>query len=353
MPTVRLPNGEEAIQVDGRSIIQRITGPGGVFGSQGFGNNVGTFGAIGSIGNLVGGAVGGRVGGIISSTASGLALGASIGSIIPGIGTAIGAAIGAIGGFLFGIFQGDPKKKKDKNENLPNLAKGFTEAFSQLNEILTDMRALRIDPDEAIKRAGDVRAQIAGGFGIKFESSKYKKVAQQQIQSNLVQADSIIEQIKASAEIARGAADRSKRILPEFAGGTYFADYFKPNGLLPGMFDGKDNILAMISRGEMVLNPTQQNRVRALAGADVFAGAGIPNYPRASSTPKMAIGGIAGAGLQLISQQQPTVVVQPQFTMYVEGMTFDERSKAWIQSDGGKRTLVKIIKQEKKADRSL
>mgnify|MGYP001206751018 CR=1 FL=1 len=353
LPTVRLPNGEEAIQVDGRSIIQRITGPGGVFGSQGFGNNVGTFGAIGSIGNLVGGAVGGRVGGIISSTASGLALGASIGSIIPGIGTAIGAAIGAIGGFLFGIFQGDPKKKKDKNENLPNLAKGFTEAFSQLNEILTDMRALRIDPDEAIKRAGDVRAQIAGGFGIKFESSKYKKVAQQQIQSNLVQADSIIEQIKASAEIARGAADRSKRILPEFAGGTYFADYFKPNGLLPGMFDGKDNILAMISRGEMVLNPTQQNRVRALAGADVFAGAGIPNYPRASSTPKMAIGGIAGAGLQLISQQQPTVVVQPQFTMYVEGMTFDERSKAWIQSDGGKRTLVKIIKQEKKADRSL
>jgi hypothetical protein len=54
------------------------------------------------------------------------------------------------------------------------------------------------------------------------------------IAQELVQADNIISQIRASAEIARGAADRSKRILPEFAGGTYFADYFRPNGLLPG-----------------------------------------------------------------------------------------------------------------------
>jgi hypothetical protein len=77
------------------------------------------------------------------------------------------------------------------------------------------------------------------------------------------------------------------------------------------MFDGRDNILAMISRGEMVLNPGQQRNIRALAGFDVFAGAGIPNYPNESSSSKLAIGGIAGAGLALASQP---IVVQPNFT---------------------------------------
>jgi hypothetical protein len=167
---------------------------------------------------------------------------------------------------------------------------------------------LNIDPDDAINQATAIRADIASGFGIQFQSSKYRKQAQQMIAQQLAQADTIIAQIRASAEIARGAADRSKRILPEFAGGNYFADYFKPNGLLPGMFDGRDNILAMISRGEMVLNPGQQRSVRALAGFDVFAGAGIPNYPNPSASTKFASGGIAGGF------GQGNIVVQPNFS---------------------------------------
>ncbi|MEO8648068.1 MAG: hypothetical protein ABI539_02765, partial [Acidobacteriota bacterium] len=267
------------------------------------------------------------------------------------IGAAIGAGIGALGGLLMGIFGGDPKKKRDKNEKVPALNKGFTDAIKELTDILSGVRNLSIDPDEAISRANDVRAQLAGGFGMQFESKKYRQQAQQMIRTKLVQADSIIDQIKTSAEIARGAADRSKRILPEFAGGHYFADYFKPNGLMPGMFDGRDNILAMISRGEMVLNPNQQGRIRAMAGFDVFAGAGIPHYPNANPSPKLAAGGIVAAGLGTAT---PSIVVQPQFTLVVEGVTFDDKSRAWLESDDGGRTLVKVIrKKQGKGDKAL
>jgi hypothetical protein len=177
-----------------------------------------------------------------------------------------------------------------------------------------------------------------------FNSSRKSTVNKSQTDdrpAQLVQADNIISQIRASAEIARGAADRSKRILPEFAGGNYFADYFRPNGLLPGAFDGRDNIFAMISRGEMVLNPHQQRNIRALAGFDVFAGAGIPNYPNPSASPKLAGGGLAGAGLG-----SPQINIQQNFTLFAEGMTFDDRAKMWVESDDGRRVAVKVITKE-------
>jgi hypothetical protein len=55
---------------------------------------------------------------------------------------------------------------------------------------------LNIDPDEAITQATAIRADIASGFGIQFQSSKYRKQAQQMIAQQLSQADTIISQIR-------------------------------------------------------------------------------------------------------------------------------------------------------------
>lgn len=319
------------------------TGGGGLFGSLSSG-----IGTIGQIGVLAGGMIGGRVGSVISNVAggalAGLALGAKIGAIGGPIGAAIGAGVGFLAAVLGGLFS-SPKRKRDKEENIPALNRGFTEAMKQLNEILAGVRNLSIDPEEAVSRAGQVRAEIASGFGIRFESNKYQKEARKLIAAKLTQADTIIGQISAASEIARGAADRRQRILPEFAGGHYFADFFRPNGLVPGAFDGADNILAMISRGEMVINPRQQNRVRSLAGFDVFAGAGIPNYPQASSSPKLAMGGIAGAGLSPAAAQ--IVDREPHFTIVLPNVVpLDDRIEAYTTSDRGKRTMVKVIRDQ-------
>jgi tape measure domain-containing protein len=261
-----------------------------------------------------------------------------------GIGTVIGAAVGAIAGGLIGLFGGDKNRKQDKKENVPALRQGFVDAFKQLNDILSGIRSLKIDPDEAISQASAIRAEMQSGFGISFLSKKYKKQAASEIQQNLSRADSIINEIRSAAEIARGAADRSKRILPEFAGGHYFADFFRPNGLIPGSFDGADNILAMISRGEMVINPRQQSMVRALAGFDVFAGAGIPNYPNASTSPKLATGGIAGTGLALASVT-PQINVQPNFTLELHGVHVEDAVDAYLVSDKGVRTQINVQKR--------
>jgi hypothetical protein len=332
----------------GGSILDRLrnifsTDQGGIFAPRdnaltGHSSRLGGIaGGIGDLATIAGGLIGGRAGGILSAVGAGVSIGAMFGPW--------GALIGGAVGLLAGIFAGDPKKKADKNQNIPALQKGFADATTQLNKILDDLRHLNIDPDEAITQATAIRADIASGFGIQFQSSKYRKQAQQMIAQQLSQADTIIAQIRTSAEIARGSADRSKRILPEFAGGNYFADFFKPNGLLPGMFDGRDNILAMISRGEMVLNPNQQRNIRAMAGFDVFAGAGIPNYPNESSSPKLAVGGIAGTGLALASQP---VIVQPNFTLELTGVTLDERVEAYLTSDEGRRTQIKVVKKMKK-----
>lgn len=314
------------------------SGEGGLFAPRRGSKLAGYAGGAGDIAAMIGGMIGGHAGGIISSIGTGV----SIGSMFGPWGALIGGGIGLIAG----LFGGDPKRKRDKNEKLPALHAGFTEALNQLREILTGVRTLSIDPDDAISRASDVRAEIAGGFGIEFESKKYRRQAQQLIAAKLGEADGIIEEIKQASEIARGAADRSQRILPEFAGGHYFADYFRPNGLVPGTFDGADNILAMISRGEMVLNPLQQRRVRALAGHDVFAHAGIPNYPKASTSPKLAGGGIAGAGL--IPSNVAAPVIAPNFTIVMSGVTFTDQTKAWVESDDGKRTLVKLLVDREK-----
>ncbi len=303
----------------------------------------GIMGGIGDIATVAGGIIGGRFGGILSAAGTG----ASIGAMFGPWGAAIGAGIGA----LFGLFGGDPKRKADKRQNIPALNSGFADAIAQLREILTGVRRLSLDPDEAVSRANEVRAQIASGFGIQFQSKKYRRQAQTMIAAKLREADDIISQIRGASDIARGAADRRQRILPEFAGGFYFPDYFRPNGLIPGVFDGRDDLLAMLTRGEMVLNPEQQNRARAAAGFDVFSAAGIPNYPKASSSPKLARGGIVGTGLAL--GPQPNVIVEPRFSLYVEGVNFDERARAWIESDGGRRTFVKVFKQERKGDRRL
>jgi len=310
------------------------TGEGGIFAPVNGSSMAGYISGAGAIASMVGGMVGGRLGSTLSMAGQGAQIGAQFGG-------AWGALIGAAAGGLLGFFGfSDPKRKEDKQQNLPALNQGFTDAMKELNEILSGVRSLSLDPDEAISRANDLRGQIASGFGIEFKSKKYRKQAQQLIASKLVEADRIVDEIKAAAEIARGAADRSKRILPEFAGGHYFADYFRPNGLVPGAFDGADNILAMISRGEMVLNPRQQSRVRSLAGYDVFASAGIPNYPKASASPRLATGGIAGTGLAL--SNTPTVLA-PNFNLYLAGVTFYDQARAWVESDDGKRAIVKLI----------
>lgn len=319
------------------------TGKGGIFAPRKnviTGTESKTAGIIAGIGELAavaGGIIGGRVGGVLSMAGTGASFGAMFGPW----GAAIGAGVGA----LVGLFGGDPKRKQDKKENMPKLEAGFSEAMKQLRDLLSSVRSLNTDPDAAIAQATEIRSQIAGGFGIQFLSKKYRKQSQTLIAQKLVEADAIIAEIKQAAEISRGAADRRQRIVAEFAGGVFIDPAFRRrNGLLGGVFTGRDSLPSLLSPGELVLNPTQQHLVRANAGFDVFKGAGIPNYPNAAPTAALAGGGMAGQGLAL-ADERPIHV-----TVVLQGDTFDERARQYQTSDSGRRVIIDVVKDLKKTE---
>ncbi|KAK0039555.1 hypothetical protein Bpfe_031040 [Biomphalaria pfeifferi] len=105
-----------------------------------------------------------------------------------------------------------------------------------------------------------------------------------------------------------------------------------------------------LAEGEMVLNPSQIRQVIQNARSsqdDPFKGANIPGYADGvyvSPSPKPS----PSSSSSPLFASQP-IIVQPHFTLYVEeGMTFDERTKVYLESDSGKRVQVDVQKTLKK-----
>jgi phage-related protein len=293
----------------------------------------GKLSGIGAIATMVGGFLPGKLGNVVSMAGMGLSIGANFGPW--------GAAIGAAAGAIIGLFMGDPKKKIDKKENMPKLQKGFTEAMQQLRDLLNDRNAIFSDPDGAIATATEIRGKIASGFGIEFQSKKYKGEAQKLIAAKLIEADGIIKQIKDLADVARMANKVDTRLETEFAAGIFadrafirrHADFKRRNGMLPGAFTGRDTLPSMLAPGEMVLNPRQIARVKAGAGFDVFRGAGIPNY--ASGT--FVGGGVQASAVPVSVSPQPVSV---QIVLNNSGLV--ESDIQTVLVDGLKRSDVQV-----------
>lgn len=300
-----------------------FTGEGGLFAPVGGSRIGGYLSGAGTLASVFGGLIPGRAGSAISSGGTGMALGAQIGALIPVIGPIVGALVGGGIGALFGWLFGNKAEKKDKKEKMPQLMQGFTDSMKQLRDLINDVRTLRIDPDSAISQATQIRQQIASGFGVQFESKKYQKESQKLIAQRLVEADSLITELRNVSEISRAASERERRLLPEFAGGVYMSPAFRRfNGMLSGAWTGRDTIPAMVAAGEMILNPMQQARVRSNAGGDPFRGAGIPGY---------ADGGVVQSGYGDMN-----------LTVYIE----QDASGQWVaiaESDRGQRSIAKVV----------
>lgn len=317
------PDGEPMYTVNGNQ-----SAPFSLFGG-GLTNGIGT---IASLGMMAGGAIGGKFGGLISSVSGGALTGLMLGAKLGMVGGPVGAAIGAAAGFAMSILGGlfsSPKRKRDKNEKMPLLTQGFADALKQLRMLRDDKNAILSNPSGAMAKADELRAAIASGFGIQFESKKYSKIAQQQIAQKLAEADILVKQIKEFAEMGRAAGERDRRMLPEFANGVYMSPAFQAfrrrNGMLGGTFTGRDTLPSLLAPGEMVLNPRQMQAVRANAGFDVFKTAGIPGY---------ANGGMA--------QSQPMSAGSLNVTIVVE----QDAAGLWhatAQSDAGQKVIAKVV----------
>ncbi len=357
-------SGDGTSTTSGGSIWKQIkglfgTGEGGIFAPR---ENVitgktsalgGIMGGIGTIAAVAGGMIGGKWGNVLAMAGTG----ASIGAMFGPIGAAVGAGIGA----LIGLFGGDPKKKRDKNEHLPQLQKGFTEALQALRDMAANKNAILSDPEGSISKAMELRSQIASGFGVQFESKKYRQIAQQQITQKLAEADVLIAEIKKFAEVAGVANEREKRLLPEFADGGAVSNFARQNGMetmfrysrmdaafscrVPGVYDRKDDFIARLTGNEVVLTP------------DVWMP--ITHYLKARNVPGFAEGGAVGtvprstpantAGGSNSGKAEQNIVIQL-FTNHT-GIVESDVEKVLVDGLKKENVQVEIVKAYDKTKR--
>ena len=101
---------------------------------------------------------------------------------------------------------------------------------------------------------------------------------------------------------ATGAAQTALISAQQFAEGGQVADLGGGDGGLiggnlanmPAMANG-DNVLATVKTGEVILNKGQQQRLKALAGSNVFGAIGVPNFADGGVVPEFTSGSMASA----------------------------------------------------------
>lgn len=227
--------------------------------------------------------------------------------------------------------------RRRREEGIRN--QGMLDAFEELKKfdtIIGDVRGLRMDPASGIAQGTALGEQVRAKYLEMANSLKDKKTRNKAL-ADVSRIDAYITQkmaeLRAVADIAGAAGERSRRMLPEFANGVYMSPAFmafrRYNGMLGGAWTGRDVIPAMLARGEMVLNPNQQRRVIAAAGADVFKPAGIPGYA----------GGVAvTAPSQVMMGPEQPINIMVSIEQDAQGMF-----QVAATSDTGRKVLVNVV----------
>jgi hypothetical protein len=228
----------------------------------------------------------------------------------------------------------------------------MVDTLKGLNDILAGLRA---NPPRGVDSAeGDSKKIQADYYSMAnaLKSNKTKKIA---IKDGRERVDplvsTIIAEIPAAKARSKNIEDRRGRLIAEFNKGIYIdADFMRQyrnfkrrNGMLAGTYRGIDTMPSMLAPGEMVLNPMQIARVKAVSGFDPFKYARIPNYAEGgfikgnADTPTI---GLPKTGEQKIDFHFDGNII-------LEGFTASSNAKAWLQSPDGKREVIKIVKEGK------
>ena len=214
---------------------------------------VGGAGAIGGLLGLVG--VGGTNAAILSSALTGLLTNPF--TIAAGVALLVGA-----------YFLGKSKQRKSDEK----LADSYWVAEADQLKILTkEVNADQIDGQSALAQAAQLRQQTIA----QLNTIKTSSVRESRLRNQLADVDRVyVAPLKAAVEAQTLRTERKGKIVPTFADG----------GIVPGVYDGRDSVLARLSGGEVVLTPNHQHQ---LFGA-LMERVGVPGFGGSSAMPPAA-----------------------------------------------------------------
>ena len=295
----------------------------GVGGSLGGGSAVGsTLGTIGGgIAGLLGSALmtGGVLFGTGGTAATGLlGIAALSGAATLGIGAAIAGAF-MLASWLFG------RSKRIKQEKA-SVSKASADAISQLNSILAQVKSDKMDGDQAISQADEIRKSFADSIN-SLKTKQAKAMAQQE----LGRIDSVIGQIKTAAQAQKKRKETDLAIAPTYAqGGFSDTQYARvssgevltfPTGgqyRVPGVYDAKDSYIAKLPLGTMIQNPTQVS----LNQIPAYANGGIHGNNSASVAPSVVVSPQITA-IIVMSEEEATALANKIPNSVIVGKTID------------------------------
>lgn len=338
--------------------VKGIFGKGGIFGKQGFGWNAGTISGIGAIAGVAGGLIGGPIGGVLSGAASGIGAASALSTILGissiggPVGLAIGAAIGAIvgiGSWLFGR-----NKQRRADERTRN--KAMLDSLQALEKIERDVNADRIDGEQAISQADDIRRQYVEAMS-QLKDKKTRNIALRDVS----RLDAVIARIKTAATNQQSRRDRLELFAPTFShGGVVDTSIARnPLGSISG-FGGprEDRVHAMLSNSEYVLDAVTTRNIgvnnldwmRKHRGRNI--GPAIKMIRRMGTPRALADGGfpdglapVGTVGSPMATQGMGGTKLHVTNNIYQSPEGTRVETEAWLETPEGRQKVVDVVEE--------
>jgi len=163
----------------------------------------------------------------------------------------------------------------ERDNELKEIAKNGKKEQKILDKLLADGSISQAEFDDVsakLKEKADQRAEQANRKAFNTE----KVISLARVAINTAQAISKgIAQFGPPPSPPGIAAIAAAAAIGLTQAGIIAANKFNKGGRIPGQFDGKDDVLALLSRGETILTPTQRDN---LGGPAAMSAAGVPGY---------------------------------------------------------------------------
>jgi len=278
----------------------------------------------------------------------------------------VGAATGGVIGFLSATLRRNARRKSEEKQRTQFLQDGIN-GLSGFDTIIQAVRSLHLDPASGLLQGKTLGDSLHASYIQQANTLKDKKtrnIALKSVSELDFRIREKMDLLEAVAKKSASVKDLEGHIVGEFARGNYFGggrddqtrdmrrNLDMRRGYINGGQLGVDRHLGLFADGEIIANLDHQRRIIEAAGFDVFASAGIPNYPGKPQPVKgYAEGNYFGTSAitPIAAPNSSSVIVKDErpinVTVNVEQDSFG-RWKAHAESDSGQKVTTNVVEKK-------